>query len=75
MRRAAFVSIAAASLALSGCAGLGGQQVLQNLQGCHRHYEGVVSAGLGAGFSGTVTIDCPPTKATAEAAPVVRPEA
>lgn len=58
MRR--ILALAAAALALSGCGSLAGQQVLTNLQGCHRQYEGVVSAGLGAGFSGTVKIDCPP---------------
>lgn len=62
---------AVAVLALGGCAGAGGagQQVLQNLQGCERHYEGVVSAGLGAGFSGTVKIDCPAAGAAAAAEP------
>lgn len=47
-------------LALSGCSTVG-SQVLSNLQGCERHYDGVVSAGLGAGFSGSVKIDCAAT--------------
>lgn len=59
--------IAACALALAGC-GTTGQQVLTNLQGCERHYDGVVAAGFGAGFSGTVKIDCP--AATPPAAPL-----
>lgn len=56
---------AAAALALSAC-GTISPGVLQNLEGCERQYDGVVSAGLGAGFSGTVRIRC---------APVAKPEA
>lgn len=53
---------------LGGCGSLGtlGPQVLDNLQGCERHYNGAVSAGLGAGFTGTVQIDCPATPVKAE---------
>lgn len=49
------------ALTLAGCATPDRQAVLQNLQGCERHYNGVVSGGLaGPGFSGSVRIDCVP---------------
>lgn len=64
MRRSLLLTASVLALTLAGgllsaCGTMGGQ-VLTNLQGCHRQYDGVVSAGLGAGFSGTVKIDCPP---------------
>lgn len=51
----------AATLELAGCATADKAAILENLQGCERHYNGVVSAGVlgGAGFSGSVKIDCP----------------
>jgi hypothetical protein len=50
----------ALALALSGCSTAGQQQVLTNLQGCERHYDGTISAGMTGGqFAGTVKIDCP----------------
>lgn len=65
--------LAAAAVALTGCGALGerffSEPVLTNLQGCERNYSGVVSAGLGAGFSGSVQIHCPaPVPAPAKAA-------
>jgi hypothetical protein len=51
----------AACLAMSACQSTGAQ-VLENLQGCERHYDGAVSGGLtGAQFSGTIKVDCLPT--------------
>lgn len=33
--------------------------ILDNLNGCERHYDGAVSAGMTGGqFSGTVKVDC-----------------
>lgn len=72
--------LAAAAVALTGCGtikALTSEPVLNNLQDCERHYNGVVTAGLGAGFSGSVQIHCPapvPAKA-AEPAAEVSPEA
>lgn len=44
---------------LAGCASADRQAVLHNLEGCERHYLGTVSGGVvGAGFSGSVRIDC-----------------
>ena len=53
--------LAAAAVALSGCGTTGGKAILDNLQGCERHYNGVVSAGVmqPGSFSGSVKIDCP----------------
>jgi hypothetical protein len=64
-------ALAAACLTVSGCAGVG-QQVLTNLEGCERHYNGVASAGMtGTGFSGSVKVDCvPPSAAPPTAAQV-----
>lgn len=47
---------------LTGCATPGsGTQFLDNLAGCERHYNGVVSAGLiGSGFNGSIRVDCAP---------------
>jgi hypothetical protein len=53
------LAVLALALALAGCATADTRAILDNLQGCERHYNGVVSAGLvGAGFSGSVKIDC-----------------
>lgn len=44
------------ALALSGCA-----TVLTDLQGCERHYDGVLAGGVAGGsFSGKAKIDCLP---------------
>jgi hypothetical protein len=53
--------LALACVALSGCASQGAA-VLNDLQGCHRHYNGAVTSGL-AGltapqFTGSVDIEC-----------------
>lgn len=54
---------AVAALSLAGCAIPGmpggssaGHEILQNLQGCTRHYEGAI----GAGVNGSFRIDCQP---------------
>lgn len=52
--------LAALAFALSACASLpklpdGSSQILSNLEGCDRHYEGIVQ---GVSFSGKVEIDC-----------------
>lgn len=55
---------------LSACSTAGAQQVLTNLQGCERHYNGVVAAGMtGGNFSGSVKIDCPTSKGEMTATP------
>lgn len=56
----------ALGLALSACAnGVSGDKLLTNLQGCERHYDGVISAGIGnTGFSGQIKVDCAPQTAT-----------
>lgn len=61
MKTIIVAAIAAASVLLTGCASGAGKAVLDNLQGCERHYNGVVAVGvLQAGsFSGSVKIDCP----------------
>ena len=53
---------------LCGCASLGlpngdvaGQAILKDLQGCDRHYEGAI----GAGVNGSFKIDCKAAPATA----------
>lgn len=67
----AAAALAAVSFTMSGCASADTQAVLKNLQGCERHYNGVVSGGLaGAGFSGSVKIDCPPSALADLALPV-----
>lgn len=49
-----------ACLALAGCNTTTASAVLSNLQGCERHYDGVISgAVVGGSFSGSVKIDCP----------------
>jgi len=61
--RLALALAAVAALALGGCATNDKMAVLSNLQGCERHYNGAVSAGvMNAGFTGTVQIDCPAHK-------------
>jgi hypothetical protein len=60
MKALARCGVVAACLALSACQSTGAQ-VLENLQGCERHYDGAVSGGLtGAQFSGTIKVDCLP---------------
>jgi hypothetical protein len=53
------LALAVAAGGLCGCAGLTapggvGKQVLSNLEGCDRHYEGAI----GAGVNGSFRIDC-----------------
>jgi outer membrane lipoprotein SlyB len=64
----ALAAVAAASLALGGCAGDAAlQATFQHLEGCDRHYTGSFGTGIP---SGTVQIDCKAQAATpAPAAP------
>lgn len=78
MKTKLFAGCALACLALSlcGCSTAGAQQVLTNLQGCERHYNGVVAAGMtGGNFSGSVKIDCPTSKGEMTATPAASPVA
>lgn len=55
--------ILASVIPLAACNTVQQQQLLTDLQGCTRHYEGVVTAGVlntGTGFNGSVKIDCAP---------------
>lgn len=59
----------ALALGLSGCSTTTSTKLLDNLQGCTRHYDGAVSGGMAGGqFSGTVKIDCVGPMAAAAAA-------
>lgn len=61
MKTTTLLTLAAAAATLAACATGDRKAVLDNLQGCERHYNGVVSGGIvGAGFSGSVKIDCAP---------------
>jgi len=65
-------------LGLAGCGTTGGK-ILENLQGCERHYDGAVSGGIlgiGGQFSGTVQVSCPvkAVPATSEAVQADQPE-
>lgn len=54
------IAILAACVAMTGCATATQEKVLTNLEGCKRVYNGAVQGGvLGAGFTGTVNIECP----------------
>lgn len=54
------ISLLCLGVALSGCSTTGAK-VLDNLQGCERHYDGAISGGLTGGqFSGTIEIHCIP---------------
>lgn len=58
--------LAGAALAclLAGCNTTSQTKLLDNLQGCERHYDGAVSAGMTGGqFSGTIKVDCVPATA------------
>lgn len=67
------VLIAAACVALSGCAGLNaavqpgglGEKVLDDLKYCKREYEGA----LGAGLTGSFRIQCDPLPPPAPSPP------
>jgi hypothetical protein len=73
MKALARCGVVAACLALSACQSTGAQ-VLENLQGCERHYDGAVSGGLtGAQFSGTIKVDCLPTKGDVAKEPAALP--
>lgn len=64
MRVIAILTACAAAVALSACSTTTTGQMLNNLQGCERHYDGAVSAGMTGGqFSGTVKVDCVPEAA------------
>jgi hypothetical protein len=56
-----FAGCALACVALSGCASQGAA-VLNDLQGCHRHYNGAITSGLAnltaPQFTGSVDIEC-----------------
>lgn len=55
------VLIGAACIALTACSSTSTQQLLTNLQGCERHYDGAISGGMtGGSFSGTIKVDCKP---------------
>ncbi|QCW21962.1 hypothetical protein JessAGP_032c [Caulobacter phage Jess A] len=57
-------------MAASGCSSISGDKLLTNLQGCERHYNGVISAGIGNnGFSGQIKVDCAPAPQTAAPQP------
>lgn len=85
MRRLPMIlAVAAMAILLSSCAGftpLGPQgpgdntpSILGNLQGCYRQYQGSISAGLGAGASGSFNIICDPKVTPAlDPAPVLLP--
>jgi hypothetical protein len=64
LKLASLASVTAAVLALATCTACnstGTSHVLDNLQGCTRHYDGTVSAGMTGGqFAGTVKVDCTP---------------
>jgi hypothetical protein len=66
MLRFAVAALAAAVLAptLGGCAALQdpqlGQEFMKHLEGCDRHYEGAI----GAGVNGSFKIDCRSTSQT-----------
>lgn len=66
------IALAALCAALTGCASSGGttQQLLQNLQGCERTYQGNIG-GLGLGQGIAVTIRCEPNQG--QPAPVAAP--
>jgi hypothetical protein len=69
-RQITLAGAAVACLSLSACASANTGKLLENLQGCERHYDGVVSAGIAnTGFSGSIKVDCLPSKP----APVVEP--
>lgn len=60
------LSVIALALSLCGaCSTLTTSHLLDNLQGCTRHYDGAVAAGMTGGqFSGTVKVDCEPPGGT-----------
>lgn len=62
MQRALLMGAAAvACLSLCSCNTTGTSQLLNNLQGCERHYDGAVAGSLtGGSFSGTIKVDCKP---------------
>lgn len=65
-----YLALALCASAISGCAGIDTKPLLLNLQGCERHYDGVVSAGLGnTGFTGKIRVDCTPAPQTAAPQP------
>ncbi len=57
----AFAALSIAALPLAGCNTVTQGHILDNLQGCTRHYDGAVNGSLtGAGFTGTIKVDCDP---------------
>lgn len=64
----------ACALASSACSTTTTQQVLTNLNGCTRSYNGSVGVGvLGGGqFTGTVKIDCAPSAGSTTPAEAVK---
>lgn len=74
MKIATLAACAVASVVLSGCSTTTSQQLLTNLQGCSRHYDGAVSGGLTGGqFSGTIKVDCTPATTAPPAEPAFKP--
>lgn len=70
---AAAVACLALSACLSGCASTSTTKLLDNLQGCERHYDGAVAGSLtGGSFSGTIKVDCKPGQGVAQV-PAVAP--
>lgn len=54
------------ALALGGCNTVDSAHILTNLEGCTRHYEGFINAGVlnpGA-ITGSLKIDCAPKAAS-----------
>jgi hypothetical protein len=57
----AYAMVAVALAACGGCSTANTQAILNNLQGCERHYNGTVAGGMTGGqFTGSVKIDCVP---------------
>ena len=52
---------ASSAVLLTGCNATVQNHILDNLEGCTRHYDGAVNGSFtGAGFTGTVKVDCTP---------------
>lgn len=75
MKRAILLAGAALScLALSACNTTSTAKLLDNLQGCERHYDGAVAGSLtGGSFSGTIKVDCKPGQGVTQGRPAAEP--
>lgn len=71
MKRVLFLTACvAAAVSLSACTNTGTAQLLDNLQGCERHYDGAVAGSLtGGSFSGTIKVDCKPAQGGSQVQP------